>query len=291
MHPAPSIIVFTTLSGLGFGLMAWLGVGAAKGEGWVAVAFAGLAIGLAGAGLVASLFHLGHPERFLKAFSQWRSSWLSREAVLAVASLTAFALYAALWALAGLRLAPLGWLVALLALVAVFCTAMIYAQMRSVPRWHSPLTPVLFLLAALAGGALLAGADDAAAPLLAALGLAQVADWILGDRRFARAGTTLATATGLGPMGRLRSFEPPHTGSNYLLREMAYVVARRHARRLRVIGLATAVILPLALVAALPFGHVAAGIAVASHLVGVLVLRWLFFAEAEHVVGLYYGTR
>ncbi|MCP6769687.1 dimethyl sulfoxide reductase anchor subunit, partial [Klebsiella pneumoniae] len=80
------------------------------------------------AGLLASLFHLGQPRRFLKAFSQWRSSWLSREAALAVATMTTFAVYAALWSLADLRLAPLGALAALLALGTVGATAMIYAQ-------------------------------------------------------------------------------------------------------------------------------------------------------------------
>ena len=102
MHPAPSIIAFTTLSGLGFGLMAWLGLGAGP-------ALAALRspppspLGLAAAGLLASLLHLGQPTRFLKAFSQWRTSWLSREAVLAVATLAAFTLFAALWVLAGIR--------------------------------------------------------------------------------------------------------------------------------------------------------------------------------------------
>ena len=97
MHPAPSIIVFTTLSGLGFGLMAWLGIGAPPPA---RAARALLALALASAGLLASLLHLGQPRRFLKAFSQWRSSWLSREAVLAVATLAVFALFAALWVLA-----------------------------------------------------------------------------------------------------------------------------------------------------------------------------------------------
>jgi sulfite dehydrogenase (quinone) subunit SoeC len=41
----------------------------------------------------------------------------------------------------------------------------------------------------------------------------------------------------------------------------------------------------------LPFHHLLAGLAVLSHLAGVLATRWLFFAEAEHVVGLYYGKR
>lgn len=289
MHPAPSLILFSVLSGLGFGLMAWLGAGAVPVGGWTSAAFAAAALALASAGLVASLFHLGQPRRALKAFSQWRSSWLSREAALAVATLAAFAIYAAFWALLGMRIAPLGWSVTALALATVGATAMIYAQMRSVPRWRSPLTPATFLVAALAGGALIAGAQPAARILLAALGLAQLVDWSLGDRRFAAAATTLASATGLGGLGRLRAFERPHTGANYLTREMVFVIGRRHADKLRAIGLGFATLLPLAVTLALPVGHLLGGLILLSHVSGMLVLRWLFFAQAEHVVGLYYG--
>ncbi|PWE33844.1 dibenzothiophene desulfurase [Maritimibacter sp. 55A14] len=291
MHPAPSIILFTTLSGLGFGLMIWMGLGFPGVTGWTAFAFAALACGLAGGGLVASTFHLRHPERALKAFSQWRSSWLSREGVLSVATLAAFAPYAAeLW-LYDMRLAGLGWLVAALALATVLATSMIYAQIRAVPRWHHWTTPALFVLHALAGGALLAAQTYVAALLLLALGGVQIYHWRKGDIRFREAGTTAETATGLGRMGRVRLLEPPHTGRNYLLREMVHVVGRRHAERLRLISLAAGCLLPAFLLSALPSGHLAAGIAVLLHLGGVLAGRWLFFAEAEHVVGLYYGRR
>lgn len=286
MHPAPSIIAFTTLSGLGFGLMAWLGIGAGGFGRLDALLLCGLAAGLAGAGLLASMLHLGQPRRFLKAFSQWRSSWLSREAVLAMASFAAFGVFGAVWVLLGVRSPWLGGLAAAFAVATVGATAMIYTQLRSVPRWHSPLTPVVFLLAALAGGALLSGAFGPAPWLLGGLGVVQVAAWVVGDRR--RGGSTVASATGLGGLGRVRLLAPPHTGTNYLLREMVYVVGRRHALKLRVIGILLAVVLPM-LVAVLASGPVAVGVAVLLHLPGVLVLRWLFFAEAEHVVGLYYG--
>ena len=177
MHPAPSIIAFTTLSGLGFGLMAWLGIGAGAFGRLDAFLLCCLAAGLAGAGLLASMLHLGQPRRFLKAFSQWRSAWLSREAILAMATFAAFGVFGALWVLLGLRSPWLGGPAAALALATVGATAMIYAQLRSVPRWHSPLTPLVFLLAALAGGALLAGAVGPA-------------PWLLGGIR-ARAGRRL----------------------------------------------------------------------------------------------------
>jgi DMSO reductase anchor subunit len=289
MHPAPSIIALTTLSGLGFGLMAWLGIGTEPIGLLRAFALCALAFALAASGLLASLLHLGHPRRFLKALTQWRTSWLSREALAAIATIAAFTLFAALWVLFGIRTRWLGIPAAALALATVLCTAMIYAQLRSVPRWRTPLTPLLFLLFALAGGALLAGAARSAPWLLAALGLAQLAAWAQGDRRFAAGGTTLATATGLGPLGRLRLLAPPHTGANYLLREMVHVIGRSHARKLRLAGLALAALLPLALV--LAPSPPTLTLAALSHLLGALALRWLFFAEAEHVVGLYYGRR
>ena len=70
---------------------------------------------------------------------------------------------------------------------------------------------------------------------------------------------------------------------------MVHVVGRKHASRLRVVGFVLAVLLPLAALLVLPAGSIAAGLAVISHICGAVVCRWLFFAEAEHVVGLYYG--
>jgi DMSO reductase anchor subunit len=286
MHPAASIILFTTLSGAGFGLLAFLGLGMPPVTGGTALAFFAIAFVLAGAGLAASAFHLGHPERALLAFTQWRTSWLSREAWAATLTLAVMALYGAALTF-GIRLPLLGLLGTAFCLATLLSTAMIYASLRAVPRWHHWSTPALFLLYALAGGALLAGQITLAIVFLLALGLAQIWVWRDGDTRFARSATTLATATGLTG-GSVRAFEPPHTGPNYLLREMVHVVGRKHARKLRAIALVLASFLP-ALLLILPFSHVLAALAVLSHLAGALVARWLFFAEAEHVVGLYYG--
>ena len=93
MHPAPSVIIFTTFSGLGFGLLFWLGIDPTPPTGWVAFVFWLIAYAMAVGGLLSSTFHLGRPERFLKAFSQWRSSWLSREGIAAVTTLVAMGLY------------------------------------------------------------------------------------------------------------------------------------------------------------------------------------------------------
>lgn len=289
MHPAPSVIFFTAFSGLGFGLLAWLGIGLPPVSGWVAFVFYLLGYGMAVGGLLASVFHLGNKKNAIKAFSQWRSSWLSREGVMAVVSLLTMAPYAFAQVFLDLTLRPLGVLGALFCLITVFTTSMIYTQLKTVPRWNTPLTPVLFLLFSLAGGALFAGQIRPAAALLAALGVLQVIAWIQGDAKGQTGDSTIETATGLGRIGKTRLLEPPHSGQNYLLREMAYTVGRKHSLKLRFIALIFAVILPVILLLALPVTHLVALVAVASHLVGLLAARWLFFAEAAHVVRLYYG--
>ncbi|MDC0136750.1 dimethyl sulfoxide reductase anchor subunit [Sulfitobacter sp.] len=290
MHPAPSVIFFSTFSGLGFGLLIFLGLGMPATTGFNAFIFFTIAYLLAVGGLISSTFHLGHPERALKAFSQWRSSWLSREAWCAVAALVLMAIYGAGLVFFGQRWTIIGLLGALASLGTVFTTSMIYGQLKTIPRWNSPLTPANFISLCIAGGALMAGQTTAAIILLAIAGAIQVATWLRGDTAFADSGTTMATATGLGNIGAVRAFEPPHTGTNYLLREFVHVIGRKHAQKLRIIAIVLMAILPI-LFLLVPFNHFMALFAVVAHIGGVLTARWLFFAEAEHVVGLYYGKR
>lgn len=289
MHPAPSVILFSTLSGLGFGFLAFLGRGALGASGWTAFFLWALGYGLAVAGLIASTFHLGNPKNALKAFTQWRTSWLSREAWASVVTLLMLA-PVALSDIFGLGLPRLiGQIGGALAILTVFTTAMIYTQIRAVPRWHHWLTPVMFLTFALAGGAMLSGRAWAPIPLLA-VGAILIALWRQGDEAFARAGQTMGTATGLDRLGVPSVLDPAHTAGNYLKREMIFVVGRKHAAKLRKIALALASILP-ALILLLPLGIWGIALATVLHLAGALAARWLFFAEAEHVVGLYYGAR
>lgn len=290
MNPAPSVIAFTVLSGMGFGLLALLGLGLPAPQGLVALAHWGLAYALAVGGLLAATFHLGNRKNALKAFSQWQSSWLSREAWASVACLVVLAPQA-LADLLGLEIGRgLGLLGAVLAVLTVLTTSMIYAQLKTVPRWHSPLTQALFFSFMLCGGAILAGQRA-----LALLGCLAVAGALIlafrrGDTAFARAGQSLETATGLGGIGRVTVFEQPHTAPNYLMREMIFVVGRKHVTVLRRIALLAGAGLPLVLLV-LPLGPWIFALAGISHLAGALAARWLFFAQAEHVVGLYYGRR
>src|SRR5256885_1551665 len=117
MHPAFSVIIFTTASGAGYGLLALLGLGATLGLlpadfTFGLVAF-GLALGLITGGLLSSTLHLGHPERAWRAFSQWRTSWLSREGVASVATYLPAGLFALGWVVWGRQWEALGLLASL----------------------------------------------------------------------------------------------------------------------------------------------------------------------------------
>ena len=290
MHPAPSVILFTTLSGLGFGFLAWLGIDPTPATGWTAFALFFVGFALAVGGLISSTFHLGHPERALKAFTQWRTSWLSREGICAVVALCVMGLYAASLIFLGKSLPLLGWIGAALSLLTVFTTSMIYAQLATIPRWNTPLTSVLYLTYAITGGALLSGKVTLTLLLLLVAAAVQILWWVQGDRAFAARGATLETATGLGHLGKVRSVAHPHTSPNYLMKEFIHVIGRKHAQKLRVISVLLMAVLP-AILLLLPFSHIFALFAVISHVAGVAASRWLFFAEAEHTVGLYYGMR
>ena len=288
MHPAPSVIIFTTLSGLGFGMLVFLGLDRSAPTGWFGFVFFAIAYALAVGGLMASTLHLGHPERALKAFTQWRSSWLSREGWFAVLALVVMGFYAFLLVFFEAQISILGLIGSFLSILTIFATSMIYTQLKTVPRWNHWSPPLLFMAYAITGGALLTGRVTLAMYLLPFLAILQIVAWFDQDRREASSDSTIATATGLGGIGKVRSFEPPHTGSNYLTKEMVFQIGRKHAATLKVISLALSCAVPFFLLL-ISFNHFVAMIAILSHVAGVFVQRWLFFAEAKHVVSLYYG--
>lgn len=304
MHPAASLLFFTTLSGLGFGLIAWTGLGfgpAATWFAWLDAVAAGL---LVTTSLSSSAMHLKRPDRAWRSFTQWRSSWLSREAVLAVVTSGVYGLYMLIWIFGGTRIATLGLVATVLATITVFATSMIYAQLRTVPRWATPLTPAAFLAFAAAGGALVLSVLEGGhnrlvtAVALLALLLAWGVKTIWWQRAYrtsrADAGASPEEATGLGAIGKVRQFEAPHTGRNYLMREMMFQVARSRATALRRLAVLLGAIVPVILLAialATMAGPALPALALLSHMAGMLCERWLFFAEAEHAVGAYYGYR
>ena len=310
MHPAFSVIAFTTLSGSGYGLLFWLGAHYAFRPLPLSREFAlilfGLGLLLVTTGLIASLWHLGQPQRAWRAFSQWRSSWLSREGVMAVITyIPALLLCWAVWnADFGTASRIAGAALAMLSLITVACTAMIYASLRTIPAWrHGSVLPG-YLLFALAGGLLwlvalfsLTGWRPgsmvlwSAVILLLALGTLKLIAWRSVSR--SEADGVLHTRHAIGVDRAMRQFEAPHTEANYITREMVFVLARKHSRRLRIIAATLFVVVPLlSLLIAKHSPGMTAVLAFSAALafqLGALVERWLFFAEARHVVSLYYG--
>ena len=305
MHPAKSVIFFTTISGAGFGLIALLSLALSFGMAQFDIGLftaAIFAIVLSSAGLISSTFHLGNPQRAWRAFSQYQSSWLSREGVLSVLTLGCFVLWLGSAYLAGQAPVWIGVLVAFLCALTIFATAMIYAQLKPVPRWHSHLTPACYLGFAMSSGmilyALVTPEDMASGQIaMASLSLAwgvKLLWWQRADKTGRDAdGSTLATATGLTGYAELKLFEAPHLTKNYLMKEMVFEIGRKHATKLRYISLGLGFVLPFILmVLAGFFGApvmICAFLAFGFHMAGLFVERWLFFAEAEHVVALYYG--
>ena len=313
MHPALSIVVFTAASGAGYGLLALTGLFAAVGlfpaHGPAGAWAAGLALALVTGGLLASTAHLGRPERAWRALSQWRTSWLSREGLLALLAYIPAGLFLLGWTFPETFPLPwraLGLLAALLAAATVYSTGKIYATLRTIPNWSHGLTVPAYLLLGALCGALLAGFVAAvfgvyaeafgwiALLLAAAGGMVKLSYWRDIDRGLGA--TDAATATGLGPAGApVRLLDGPTTSENYVMREMGYRIARRHSTRLRGIAIAALFGVPaMASLAATMAGSWGGLVALtllgaASGALGVAVERWLFFAEARHVVTAYYG--
>jgi sulfite dehydrogenase (quinone) subunit SoeC len=311
VHPAFSVIVFTTFSGAGYGLLAWVGIYAALGIlpadrllGGVSMA---LALGSITIGLLSSTLHLGHPERAWRAFSQWRSSWLAREGVAAVATYAPALMFGIGWVIFGRTSgvwALLGLITAVAALITVICTALIYQSLKPIPRWNNNwVIPNYLALAAMTGAlwlnavmqlfgfARFNSAMLTIITILIALGL-KLAYWRFIDR--SESVSTAESATGLGRLGTVRLFEAPHTSENYLMKEMGFRIARKHAKKLRQIALMLGFAIPftLSLIALVLPGWIAAAAAIPAGVLatlGALIERWLFFAEAKHSVMLYYG--
>lgn len=312
MHPAKSVIFFTTASGAGYGLLVWLAVFANLG--WLPadqlfgfISFA-IAFTLVVGGLLSSTLHLGHPERAWRAMSQWKTSWLSREGLAAVLTFIPTGLFAAGWVFLGRTEGVLAWIGlagAAMCLLTVYCTAMIYASLKAVPAWSNIWTPPAYLVLSLATGAVLlaflaALFDLASVQALVMTALIALAVSLLvklgywGSRASAASVSTSASATGLERFGTVTLIEAPHSESNYLMEEMGFQIGRKHATRLRRYAIGLGFLLPLALLAAagwtpLLLPEVWLGAAVLSCAIGIIAERWLFFAEARHVVTLYYG--
>ncbi|PHS36678.1 MAG: DMSO reductase [Robiginitomaculum sp.] len=316
MHPAKSVIYFTVATGAGYGLFFWLALLAFLGilpadkiMGFVMLA---VSFGLIVTGLISSTGHLGRPERAWRALSQWRSSWLSREGVMAILTFIPMGIFGVYWVFLGQNTGlsgVIGLIGAGMAMITVFTTSMIYASLKAIPAWHNIWTKVGYLVLSLMSGVVLAmaivsfyGLIEAALYLWLPLGVLLVLG--LGVKTLywrhihsEKIVSTAESATGLGRFGKVTQAASPHSADNYLLKEMGFKIARKHAAKLRWIAIILGFVLPFFLIGLVAHymdirelgTKTIVGIAALSCLLGLVFERWLFFAEAKHVVTLYYG--
>lgn len=310
MHPAFSVIFFTVTSGIGYGLLAFAGLLAPLGLissdtifGSILIVFS---LALITAGLLSSTLHLRHPERAWRALSQWRSSWLSREGIAALLTYGPALSFAIVW----IYMSDVqnswgiwGYVTASLSMITVFFTSKIYASLKSIPQWHHPLVSPVYLSFSITSGAMwllaLSAIVDKESPLLVYIALIclivsavlKTVYWRSIDQQ--QPTSDMGTATGLGSIGTVRQLEAPHSADNWVMREMGYVIGRKHAKKLRRIAALFGFALPLFGLILMSFDMgPTTFIALCSAVfltLGVAVERWLFFAEARHVVGLFYG--
>ena len=310
MRPAFSVIFLTTLIGAGQGLFIALCVaefGAALGA-WAVPPAPYFALGcvlslsLLGAGLLASFFHLGRPERAWRSAAMWRTSWLSREVIALPAFMAAVAAYGLAHHLRGagnltLALAAAGLTLALLLFI---CTGMIYACIQFLQEWHTPLTVVNYTLFGCASGFLLGTAWAAAqAPALvaasalwaAAFTLAALVTRAASLARNARLRPKSTVQTAIGVKHpRIAQKSEGFMGGSFNTREFFHASSSAGLRAVKWAFLLLVFPLPLALLAAgtaLASWPVLAAAFVAQYL-GLLAERWFFFAQARHPQNLYY---
>jgi DMSO reductase anchor subunit len=306
MRPALSVLLLTTLIGAGQGLFlalfavdAW---DAARGQAslapWFVAAAVSCSLALTGGGLAASFFHLGHPERAWRSAAMWRTSWLSREVIALPLFMALVALYGLLHWSGRLQGALAVGALAAAACVALFvCTGMIYACLKFLQEWHSPLTVANFTLLGTASGLTLAAALAAwlqpalargyvvAALVAGALGyLGRLASLARNARL--RPKSTLASAIGV-KHPRIAQIAQGAMGGSFNTREFFHGRPREVVRAARWTLLALVFPAPAALLLATHAAHWLAAAFVLQYL-GLLAERWYFFAEAKHPQNLYY---
>jgi DMSO reductase anchor subunit len=299
MRPAWSVLFLTTLIGAGQGL--YLALAAVEALASAPSAFfvpgAALSLALLAAGLGASFFHLGRPERAWRSAARWRTSWLSREVIV----LPAFMAVVAGWGAAhGLAMPTFWWTVAgvLLAAALFLCTGMIYACLGFLQEWHTVLTPINYAALGCASGLTAAAALAAwlypplARPYaVAALGVGVLAYLMrlasLARNARLRPKSTLATAIGV-KHPRIAQIAQGAMGGSFNTREFFHGRPREVVRAVRWTLLGLVFPLPAALLIFFPVSKAMLPLAFALQFAGLLAERWYFFAEAKHPQNLYY---
>ena len=295
MKPAWSVLLLTTLLGAGQGL--FLALFAAGASGRLAVTGSAVSLVFLTGGLAASFFHLGRPESAWRSAAMWRTSWLSREVIV----LPAFMASVCLWGFAhwfGLSTLWPGVAGVVLAAALFVCTGMIYACLKFLQEWHTPLTVVNYTALGCASGLTLAAALAAwlhpalaatyAAAALAAGAFAYLARLAsLARNARLRPKSTLATAIGI-KHPRIVQIAQGAMGGSFNTREFFHGRPREVVRAARWAFLALVFPMPAMF---LLFASHSPGMlffAFVLQYAGLLAERWYFFAEARHPQNLYY---
>ena len=313
MHPAFSVIAFTVSSGAGFGLYMLLVMAHVFGfvtmERGTTLGGTILAMVLIIAGLLASTQHLANPKNAWRAFFRFRTSWLSREGVFAVlffpfALLYLLGVYLSDTGSIGFFSKLMGLFGVMLAFATLFSQGMIYGCLKTIKQWNTPLTPTNYILLAFATGALLFnllltlnGHESLGMMGGITLGLIFIATIAKGIYYFwirTPSASSINTATGFA-RGKVRLLDVGHTAGTFLTEEFGYQTAKGQINILKAVVFACGFFIPFLLTT---FMVVSAEAAVFSSLlafvvamVGITAERWLFFAEANHVVNLYHGVQ
>lgn len=306
MHPAFSVIFLTTLIGAGQGLLLAMSVIESTAPSLVDHSFyvcgSMLSLLLITGGLVASFFHLGHPERAWRAASQWRTSWLSREVILLPLMMASVAAY-------GLGhylqldyhvTQPLGLIGSLVALLLFGATGMIYACLRFLREWATPLTVINFTLLGSASGFLLATALAAWAEpmltnflasctvvLIAMACIGRVSALIRNARLKPK--VTLQSAIGIRH-SKIQQKAMGAMGGTFNTREFFHHKSRQFIANIKWISLLLVFLVPLLLIWLSNDSPAMLTLAFAIQYLGLIAERWLFFAQANHPQNLYYQT-
>jgi len=324
VHPAFSVIFLTTLIGVGQGFFLALYTGQVYTLAQLlppqdSQAFYGIGsfvamIFLLG-GLLASFFHLGHPERAWRAASQWRTSWLSREVIVLPLFMALVAVYGLFhyvgWTHPMFTIADtlpvdftliIGKLASIMAFALFICTAMIYAGVRFVQQWHHWLTVANYVLLGLASGFMLAAAFSAytGVDLVGFFGTWAVVftlaafitrfSSLLRNRRL-RQKIDLQSAIGVKHRDTQQKAQG-FMGGSFNTREFFHHRGPATLKIVRGLFLLLVFPLPVLLIGlsyliqsdSLPI------LAFVTQYLGLLTERWYFFAEARHPQNLYYQT-
>lgn len=310
MKPAFSVLFFTVSSGAGYGLLMWMLVLHATTQKSVDLhqfyLMCSIGLVLVTLGLLSSTLHLANPKNAWRAFSRFRTSWLSREGVFAVLFYPAIFCYVLVLYLNDgeftLLALTLGGIALLIAIATVVCTGMIYASLKPIRQWHNPLTTPIYMVFSLMSGALLLMLVESAnhGHLSSELGvlfftcllvglLAKIAYFRLIGKPD---GSTINTATGFS-QAQVRLLDAGHNADTFLTKEFVFDAGALKLLRLRRLMFLLAFAMPAILLAiAFHYGPpLLAYPAMISMFSGLLLERWLFFAEARHVVRLYHGDQ